>query len=109
MSVALLYLAAHLLGDFPLQRDWIAANKFDVFWVLCIHVAVHMVLAVGAGLLVGLAVPTMIGIAVLIGLSHLFIDHKRWNEPKDGFENYPIWCDQAYHVTALALILTTVL
>lgn len=36
---------AHLLGDFPLQRSWIAKNKCSRAWPLACHGLIHFVLA----------------------------------------------------------------
>src|SRR5881227_3586423 len=37
-------LLAHLLGDFPLQRSWIAENKCSRAWPLACHGLIHFVL-----------------------------------------------------------------
>ena len=100
-SIAFALLAAHALGDFPLQLDWHAANKFDSAFVRFHHAGVHALLAMIA------VVPfiTTAGEVVLPGVgifvAHFVIDTRRWAEPKDGFAGYPIAVDQSLHLASI--------
>jgi len=103
MSVALALLSAHLLADFPLQTDKIAANKLDNANVRSIHVMIHMLMTL---LFVGLAVGPSAAITAtfFVAIFHFVIDSRRWAKPKDGFELYPIAVDQSLHITSLFLV-----
>jgi len=101
MSVSLALLSAHLLADFPLQTDHMAANKLDDWMVRLAHAAVH-VMVTNAFLF--LLTPYAIIYALMIGVIHFIIDSKRLAEPKDNFELYPIAVDQSLHITSLFFI-----
>jgi len=108
MTVTLALLSAHLLADFPLQTDGMAAEKFDSLFMRVYHCSVHWMLT---GLFLALVIgPQTAAIAtVLVTASHFIIDTRRWAEPKDGFELYPIAVDQSLHITSLFLVSVVVL
>lgn len=113
--VALWLVAMHLIGDFPLQPDWMAKKKAwlhspgerpEGFVSLVLHVGVH------GFLFVPIAYYTLAGpaIAVFIAwivVSHGIIDSRRWVKPKDGWGNDGrvwVWLnDQIMHFAALGL------
>jgi hypothetical protein len=98
----LLLLAAHAAGDFPLQTDRMAAGKFDGPTARSAHVAVYTAAFLPVVWLLGWpAVRSVVFLAVLAA-THYAIDSRRWAEPKERFESYPIALDQALHVIALA-------
>lgn len=107
--VSLLYVAAHLLADFPLQTNTMASEKFDDSEVRMQHCTVHLLLYGFAGLLLGFGPILTTGIAVSIATLHFVIDTRRWVAPKEEFEDYPIWVDQALHVASIALALVLLL
>lgn len=85
------YLAAHAAGDFPMQTDWMAANKLDSPLARAVHVTAYV-----AAFLPVRRNPLFLA---LLWASHYAIDSRRWNDA------VPIWYDQALHVIALALVL----
>lgn len=90
-------LAAHAAGDFPLQTDRMAAEKFERPRVRAEHVAVYT----AAFLPVVLASDMSrrgqwVFLATLAG-THFVIDSRRWNDA------VPIWFDQALHAVCLAV------
>lgn len=91
MSDALHLLAAHAAGDFPLQTDRMAQEKFDSAAVRAYHVTVYTLAYVPVR-----RNPLFLA---LLWVTHFAIDSKRWNE------NVPIWYDQALHLIALSLVL----
>lgn len=99
--IAVVLLALHLLGDFPLQTDWMAANKFDHGPAFLAHLWVHLTLY--AVILIMIYGSRAGFIAMFVAGCHAVIDWRRWAEPKDGFEDYPIWVDQSLHVSTIAL------
>jgi len=108
MSVALALLAAHLIADFPLQTDTIAANKLTDSRIRLTHSAVHF-FAVGLFLL-PITTPTRaIQAAFGVFFMHYLIDTRRWAEPKENAEWYPMAVDQTMHVASLYLVSVIVL
>jgi len=107
---SLVILAGHLAGDFLLQTDRMAAEKFDDHKIRLVHSAVHGVMLSAA---VYLAADATLVTALTFGwagmLVHDLIDMRRWAEPKDGFEAYPIWVDQSLHIISLAVLQVVVL
>lgn len=99
----LVLLACHMVADFPLQTDRMAANKISGGVWHVAHVGVHLVvyLAVFWPLY---GTPGVMAASFLAGW-HGLIDSRRWAEPKEGFEHYPIWVDQSLHVATIALTL----
>jgi len=101
MTFTLYLLAAHALGDFPLQSDHMAEHKLDDAVIRGYHVAVYTLVFTplalyrwpreAAGLFLG-----------LVAIMHFVIDSRRWNE------NVPIWYDQALHIISLAIAVSVV-
>jgi hypothetical protein len=92
-------LLAHLLGDFPLQIDWIALRKSN-FWVLILHVSIHFVLMV---LLVGPSRDLVWPFLLLLSLVHMVQDRlkifltDRW--PSRMLHLF--YTDQLLHIAAI--------
>jgi len=89
----------HLIGDFALQGDWIAANKGKSWEVNFYHAATHT-----AVLLLIVKVGTGVELAfwpiLILCASHFFIDalKARWGIVKT------IWQDQLLHLGVMILI-----
>jgi len=90
-------LAAHAAGDFPLQTDWMAGNKFDSRTARAVHVAVYTACYIPVVLKSGWSKRQALTFLGTITATHFAIDSRRWNE------NVPIWYDQALHVISLAV------
>jgi hypothetical protein len=99
---SLLLLAAHAAGDFPLQTDWMAAEKFDEPTVRFAHVAVYTVVFFPAMFFLGWSPRRSVVFLAVLAATHYAIDSRRWAEPKERFEAYPFSLDQSLHVIALA-------
>lgn len=103
-------LAAHLAGDFLLQTDRMAAEKFDSTTVRTLHATIHAgLLFVTVAVAIAPRFETAVLFVALASAAHWLIDTRRWVEPKDGFEAKPIWVDQSLHVVSLAAIYTVVI
>ena len=96
-------LAGHVLADFPLQTDEMAVEKFDSRETRARHVAVHVVSMLPMVLASNWTWRQRVTFLALFAVAHYCIDSKRWVEPKEGFETWPIWYDQSLHLGALAL------
>lgn len=94
-------LAAHAAGDFPLQNNWMATNKFDSKIVRAIHATVYTVAYL----------PTKRDVRFLglLWISHFIIDSRRWSNVVPIWnDDVSIWYDQALHIIALAIVNTVV-
>ena len=95
--LSLYALAAHAAGDFPLQTDWMAENKFDSRLARGVHVAVYTAAFIPLVLAGGWSKKRSMAFLGTLAATHFGIDSRRWNE------NVPIWYDQALHTIALAV------
>lgn len=100
-------IVAHLVADWPLQTQWMAANKNDLRHVAAwAHSGVHALLMV-------LIFPWHL--ALLIAVSHVLIDTrkpvtwwmkavKRMSSQEPHAQTVEIWLDQVFHIMMLALV-----
>jgi hypothetical protein len=95
-------LLAHLMGDYPLQTEWLIKNK-QRWWGLSLHIAIHlavMVLFIGAASIE--AWPKLL----VLALFHFLLDltksrlFSRW--PKRVNLQYVV--DQILHILAIFLV-----
>ncbi|WP_222912733.1 DUF3307 domain-containing protein [Natrinema sp. SYSU A 869] len=99
---ALAFLAAHAAGDFPLQTDWMAAEKFDSRLARATHVTVYTAAFLPVVRRTGWPWRRTAALLALLWTSHFVVDSRRWND------TVPIWYDQALHLIALAVALEIV-
>ncbi len=106
-------LLAHLLGDFPLQLQWISDNKGKRLWPLICHGIMHYILA-WTCLLIFAQIPYLsISSQILViayAAVHLLIDRLKykitaWKPSLDNWKTF--LADQTLHV--LVLIITAAL
>ena len=102
MKLLLALTVAHLIGDFPLQGNFLATNKGRYDFLL----AVHALIATGCVCLVLGSINRftwLIGGFLLVG--HFIID--RWKARKrdksDGLTE-DLWLDQAMHFLQLCIV-----
>ncbi|WP_226043458.1 DUF3307 domain-containing protein [Natrinema sp. DC36] len=99
---ALAFLAAHAAGDFPLQSDWMAAEKFDSRLARAAHVTVYTAAFLPPVIGAGWSRRRTAAFLAILWASHFVVDSRRWNDA------VPIWYDQALHLIALAVALEVV-
>lgn len=114
MSPFDLLLLAHFLGDFPLQTNWMAANKATKWLPLMVHSMLYTTLL---GTIAFFGFGGLIWWQLLvIFLTHVLLDRRTFvtwwmtHVMKTNPAEYPwlgIMVDQVFHVTLLALILQT--
>jgi len=102
MTDTLYALAAHAAGDFPLQTNTMASQKFDDGSVRAKHVAVYTLAFVPVALASNFSRKQAVVYLGGIASTHFVIDSRRWND------TVPIWFDQALHLVALALVTAVV-
>lgn len=99
--IALELLAAHMVGDFILQTNWMAVNKTKNLTALFIHCALYTIcffpVIVGRDKMDGLI------FLLLIFVTHMAVDHARWASDKD-WPPKPILVDQTIHIVILAFL-----
>lgn len=113
--VGLWMVVSHLLGDFPLQPDWVAQKKAwmdapeeksEGVVIAFLHVTIHGILFAPIALAT-LTGPSQVVFLTWIIFSHFVIDSRRWLEPKEGWGHDGmmwVWLnDQIFHLVALAL------
>lgn len=88
-------LAAHMIGDYILQTNWIAARKLEDWRVRTLHVTLYclpfFVLTGDWRFLVG------------VWLTHFITDSRRWASGKHWAPK-PILVDQTIHIASLAIL-----
>lgn len=103
--ISLYLLTAHLIGDFPLQPDWMARSKADSRSVRALHVATYSV-----PFLPLIALTSTTGALIFIvsnGAVHYLVDSRRWVEPKDHWSSPEMWVwliDQIIHLTQITVL-----
>lgn len=102
--IGLYALAAHAAGDFPLQTDRMAAEKFDSDRVRAEHVSVYTASFFPVALAADWSTRQRAVFLAGIWGTHYAIDTRRWFENRDGFPTRSVWFDQALHVIALAVV-----
>lgn len=100
MSVGLALLAAHALGDFPLQDDRMADAKLFNSLARAKHSLIH------AGLVLLFTLPVAGGedaaaMCAFVAAAHFVIDSRRWAEPKEDKRWWPMAVDQSMHLASL--------
>ncbi|MFU8771251.1 MAG: DUF3307 domain-containing protein [Anaerolineales bacterium] len=93
---------SHLIGDYPLQPEWMARNK-EKLGVLLIHVSVHLVVLLT---LAGEARTLLWPYLLILTVTHFGIDFGKLKlqkyRPNWNIRLYTI--DQSFHLTSIALI-----
>ncbi len=103
-------LLAHLLGDFPLQSNWIIRNKGKRTWALICHGITHYGLAWAC--LIYFAQVSYLSIfneIIVVGYAatHLMIDRIKYKltAKKSSLDNWKIFLlDQGFHIAVLTIV-----
>ena len=99
---SLLLLAAHMLGDFVTQNDWMAANKFRSSLVRTVHVAVYTAGFVPFLMLTPIGLGRGVGFLACVFVAHWVTDCRRWASG-EKWPPKPIVVDQTLHLIQLAV------
>lgn len=105
-AVGLWLVTAHLVGDFPLQPDWIARTKTENNTRLLLHVLVHAFLVTPIAWFLFTEASRQITFVFWIAATHFMIDYRRWFDPKESWDNPIVWVwlnDQILHLVSLSL------
>lgn len=98
-------LAAHVTGDFLVQTDRQATEKFDDRSVRAAHVATYVACYLPMMRAAGWCSRRSLAFLAVLTGTHYVIDADRWAGPAPGFETRPVWVDQSLHLVSLALAL----
>lgn len=96
-------LAAHAAGDWPLQSNQMAKDKFDDPTVRAKHVGVYTLAFAPVALASDWDSRGKAVFLLSIAGGHFAIDTRRWAENYDGFPTRALWFDQAFHIIAIAV------
>ena len=104
LTVLLLIIWAHWIGDFILQSDYHAQNKSKSSWVLAEHVAFYSI----PFMLIGFFVPISVAWILVNAVGHFCTDFvtsritsKLWSKKEVHWFFVTIGADQAIHFTTL--------
>jgi hypothetical protein len=101
--LSLWLIALHMLGDYLLQTDWMAANKLKSAWARTVHVFVYTLGFIPLGLVYTTTLPRAAGFVLLVYVTHWITDCRRWASDK-AWPPKPILFDQAIHLLTLAVL-----
>lgn len=112
VEVFLYLLAAHLIGDWLIQTDWMATKKAENWRALLAHVFTYHIFVFGAFYFAGVSlIPNLLG-TLFLAATHAVLDNRRFEiwwirkvkrvrEP----EEIPTWLllgvDQSFHFVLL--------
>lgn len=103
--IGLYLLTAHLIGDFPMQPEWMATEKLHSRSVRGLHVITYSLPFLP---LLALTSPVKgLIFAVSNGAVHYAVDSRRWAEPKDHWSPPEMWVwfiDQIIHLSTLTVL-----
>lgn len=102
-SIPLLFLAAHMVGDFITQNQWMSDRKLSNWRVRWLHVSIYTLGFVPIPLMVGLPIRQAVAFILLIFITHFLTDSRRWASG-DKWPLKPLMVDQSIHIATLALI-----
>ena len=105
--IALGIIAAHLIGDFPLQTQWMAENKLKNIYARAVHVSVYSLPFLVVAF-VSLTIQQATVFLIVNWITHFIIDSKRWYVNKT-FSPGTIIADQAFHLMSLWIMLEVIL
>lgn len=101
-SLFWMFVLAHLLGDYPLQTDWLVSVK-RTWWGLSLHVGIHLLMLI---VLSGRALPILWPYLLVLAVVHYAIDSfKNWLSRKHPHRvNGPYIFDQFLHLLSMILV-----
>lgn len=106
ITVTILIIWAHFIGDFICQTDWHAQNKSKNNWILAHHVLGYSIPL----LILGFLVPVSVAWIIVNALAHFVTDYitsritsHLWAKKETHWFFVTIGADQAIHMTTLIL------
>lgn len=105
-----LLIVAHLVGDFLLQNNWMAANKARSHVACACHVSSYSLPFLALVLFAGVPLAALILVAAQHYLQDRYALHLRWMKfygqtPPERWPVGPLCVDQAMHLAWIALVL----
>lgn len=101
--ISLLMLAAHMLGDYVLQTNYMAANKFTSHKVRALHVSLYTLCFIPVTLYAKVGYLNSFSFLGLVWLTHFITDCRRWASAEQWCAK-PIMVDQTIHIVTLAIL-----
>lgn len=101
--IGLALLAAHMVGDYITQTQWMASNKLARSGVRCVHVTVYTLGFIPVMFVTELDLRRATMFLGLLWITHFITDSRRWASGA-AWPPKPILVDQAIHVATLAIL-----
>ena len=95
MNIFPAMLAAHMVGDYIAQTNWMATNKFTSTKAWLIHVLCYTACFIPA------AAMSSWWLLPMIGIPHAIVDWRRWASA-EPWPPKPILVDQSIHAACIA-------
>lgn len=104
INIILVFLIAHVLGDFYLQTDNIAKEKNEKYSSLFIHAAIYAVITIGLALLV--SGTALLATSIVLSVLHFIVDLiKRYFDKKGKLSKSTLFfSDQVIHLILIVVV-----
>lgn len=109
--VELWLVTLHLIGDFPLQPNWMAQRKTSNPLINAAHSLIHGALFAPLAWYIYPRASGAIIFTMWIVITHFIIDSRSWVSPNEEWDNPEMWVwinDQILHFIALSLAFAVV-
>ena len=100
--ISMCLLAAHMLGDYILQTDYLASKKLTNWKIRLIHVWFYTMPFAVIGLLYDLPWLRLLWFVLAVAVPHFVIDSRRFCT-KSPWVFKPLMVDQTLHMVCLAI------
>lgn len=108
LTLYILLVGAHTIGDYALQSNWIAMEKCKSLYVLFVHTMIWTTTVSIFGLLMGFALDAKMILGVLL-IPHFIMDYtkaqSKWFGKVVSIPKYQLAIDQVFHYVQLAVLL----
>jgi len=101
--LSLCLLASHMVGDYIVQTDWMAANKLKDAAARAIHVFAYSLCFIPTACRYAPTHAGAVAFLLLNAAAHFVVDSRRWASG-DRWPPKPILVDQAIHAACLAAL-----
>ena len=96
-------IAAHLVGDFVLQTEYMAVNKLHNVNVRVYHVTVYCLPFLIWFIFERIPLWEIVQFVLLLWVLHFIVDSRRWASG-EKWPPKPILIDQSLHIVSLAIL-----
>lgn len=102
-SIALFFIAGHMIGDYVFQTQWISDRKLIRWDVRTLHVVLYALAFVPVPILAGMSIAAGSTFLLAVAVPHWIVDCRRWASP-NPWQSKPLAVDQSLHAVHLAIV-----